>query len=149
MNHRMILVAQAVLVFGVIVLPQVERAARLEQAIARGRMVENAYILEAAAERYAEADGGLYASAVHILRWFLPAGQQLVNPVTRAATEPVDGQASSSGQLGYTPISAQGYDVGYTITVFGADQTQGPAGDGIMLVIQKITDPPSPPMRER
>jgi len=144
MNRVGILIVQSTILFGVIVLPQAERAAHLEKAISRGRMIENAYIVADAAERFAEANGGHYPASVANFANYLPDQYPLLNPVHMLATEPADGQASYSGQTGFVPIVMQAYNVGYSITVFGADATWGPLGDGIVLTIQRGTDPPPP-----
>lgn len=146
MKQRVIMLAQAAVLFGVIVLPHPERAAHLEKSISRGRMIENAYIVADAAERFAEANEGFYPAAVANLANYLPDQGPLLNPVHLLGTEPVDGQASTSGETGYVPLAQQGYNVGYSITAFGADATWGPAGDGVILHIQRVTDPPPPPV---
>ena len=145
MNRTTTLIVQAALLFGVIVLPQPERAAQLEKAIVRGRAIENGFLLADVAERYAESHGGTYGATVYNYAGYLPLEQPLMNAVSQLLTEPVDGQAASGGQVGYVPINVQGYDVGYSITVFGVDNTVGPAGNGIILEIQKVTDPPPMP----
>ena len=146
MNRAASLVVQAALVFGVIVLPQPERAAILDESITRGRMAENGYIVADAAERYAESLGGIYPYAVAAFDNYLPGRTALANSVHMLRTEPVDGQAGSAGQVGYVSIYTNGYAVGYNITVFGSDATQGPNGDGIMFELQQINDPPPPPV---
>ena len=51
----------------------------------------------------------------------LPNGQLLSNPFTRNSTEPINGTAASSGQIGYLPYLLNGIRVGYTISGFGCE----------------------------
>jgi len=135
---------QAGILVGVIVLPQANRAEILDEAITRGRSIESVYIVAAAAERAAESRDGLYSPNVASFYRFLPGGMPLMNGATAYRTEPVDGMAAAPGAIGYVPIAMGYYNVGYTISAFGRDATVGVYGDGILIMLQKITDPPAP-----
>ena len=135
---------QAGVLFGVIVLPHAYHAEHLDQSISRGRSIENAFIVADAAERFAEANGGIYPALVASLAHYLTGEQPLMNAYTGWRTEPVDGAAAASGAIGYVPIAQSYYNIGYTITAFGRNATVGQYGDGIVLMLQKVTDPPAP-----
>jgi type II secretory pathway pseudopilin PulG len=79
----------------------------------------NCHTVQLAAEDYAVQNNGLYSGVVANLVPMLPGGLALANPFTKAATEPVNGAAATSGQTGYVPIAQGGVNVGYTITGFG------------------------------
>ena len=83
----------------------------------------NCHTVQLAAEDYAVQNDGVYSGVVANLTALLPSGALLQNPFTRAATEPVDGAAATSGQTGYAPIAQGGVNVGYTITGFGKTAT--------------------------
>jgi len=91
-----------------------------------------------AAEDFAVQNGGFYSGTVAPLRAFFtdPVGVAgfLENPYTHAMSEPIDGQAAAPGQTGYVVIVQAGANVGYTITGFGKDATQGPNNDGIVFL---------------
>ena len=132
-----------VVVFAVIVLPQANRATQLESSMTRARLVEGAYVAADAVERSAELNQGVYSPLVANFSKFLPLQMLLMNAITLVRTEPVDGSASSSGAIGYVPISIGGINVGFTLTVFGIDATVGPAGDGTVLWIERLPLPPA------
>jgi type IV pilus assembly protein PilA len=79
----------------------------------------NCHTVQLAAEDYAVQNNGVYSGVVANLVPMLPGGAALANPFTKAATEPVNGAAATSGQTGYVPIAQGGVNVGYTITGFG------------------------------
>ncbi|MDX1440132.1 MAG: hypothetical protein R3284_09530 [Rubricoccaceae bacterium] len=82
-------------------------------------VIDNANTVRAAALAF-EAQNGQFPNEVNELQPFLPGGELLVNPYVGAATEPVDGAAALSGQIGYQPVYAQSGSVhGYHITGFG------------------------------
>ena len=91
-----------------------------------------------AAEDFAVQNAGFYSATVAPLRAFFTSpvgvGGFLENPYTHAMTEPVDGQAASQGQTGYVVLVQAGVNVGYVITGFGKDATQGPNNDGIVFL---------------
>lgn len=89
----------------------------------------NCYIIQAAVERFAMLNDGIYPSDVgadctplgETVIDLLPEGYLLVNPFTLAATEPVDGSAANAGETGYMPVCMCGINSGYTITGVGAE----------------------------
>ena len=90
-----------------------------------------------AAEDFAVQNAGFYSATVVPLRGFFTdpggIGGFLENPYTHAMTEPVDGAAASAGQTGYAVLVQAAVSVGYVVTGFGKDATQGPANDGIVF----------------
>lgn len=92
----------------------------------KARVLENCRIVQAAAERFAAENGGIYPGnladetpAGDTVIDFLPDGRLLDNPVWEVATEPVSGAAASRGQTGYVSIYCDGQARGYTITGVG------------------------------
>ena len=79
----------------------------------------NCHTVQLAAEDFAVQNNGVYGANVAAFQASLPAGALLVNPFTKAGTEPVDGAAGTAGQTGYAPIVQNLVNVGYTITGFG------------------------------
>ena len=110
----------------------------LLQARAKDAAVKhNCHNTSLAAEDFAVQNQGAYSASVNDLRGFFtnPVGVNgfLPNPYTSALTEPVDGLAAAPGQTGYQVIVQNGANIGYWITGFGKDATQGPDGDGIIF----------------
>jgi hypothetical protein len=99
------------------------------QAALEDSVRENCLRVEVAAERFASLNGGVYAADVdadctpggQTITDLLPGGALLMNPFTRACTEPVNMAAANPGETGYVPISQNGINVGYTITGVGAE----------------------------
>ena len=56
----------------------------------------------------------------HTLMWYIVGTNYGDNPFTEACTNPVNGVASSPGEIGYRPVLANNIPVGYIITGFGA-----------------------------
>jgi hypothetical protein len=89
----------------------------------------NCLRVQVAAERFASLNNGVYAADVdadctpegQTITDLLPNGALLMNPFTRACTEPVNGSAANPGETGYVPIVQNGINVGYTITGVGAE----------------------------
>ncbi len=92
------------------------------------RVIENCLIVQAAAEAFADENGGIYPANAGVdetplgntLIDLLPGGLLLENPYTSLRTEPIDGAAATPGQTGYMPIVDNGIKVGYSITGFGS-----------------------------
>jgi len=83
----------------------------------------NCHTVQLAAEDFSVTNNGVYAAAVANFQGALPAGALLINPFTKAQTEPIDGAAGTPGQTGYVVVvDANGTNVGYTITGFGKTQ---------------------------
>ena len=82
----------------------------------------NCHTTQLAAEDFSVQNDGIYPATVAPMIPLLPQQVTLTNPFTKAASEPVDGQAGTPGQTGYVVTQQLGVDVGYTITGFGKTQ---------------------------
>lgn len=95
------------------------------------RAIENAYIVQAAADSFAADNNGAYASnggtrnlVGKRLTDYLPGGRLLINPYGSVRSEPNwAGYAAVAGGCGYlsVDIDADTYMDGYHIDVLGAD----------------------------
>ena len=89
--------------------------------------IANCYAVLAAVEAFVADNNGVYPSNVsgdtnllgNQVTDYLPGSSLLTNPYTLAATEPIDGFASSPGQTAYFPISGPGGPVSCWVTGFG------------------------------
>ncbi len=136
-------IVPVVTVFAVIVLPQANRATQLEYSVTRARLVEGAYVVADAVERFAEENQGIYPVLVGGFILYLPHQSLIMNALTMVRTEPIDGAASGAGQIGCMPVIMQGLAVGFTITAFGRDSTVGVEGDGTLLYIVRYPGAPA------
>ena len=92
-------------------------------------IVANAEIVLAAMELYAEQNGGEYPSntmSVNLLGNtlvdLLPEGTLLTNEVTGYPTEPVEGSAGNSGEIGFfVQTNSSGANTGYYLNALGED----------------------------
>ena len=101
-----------------------------------------AHTLQLAAEDYAVRNDGIYSDAALDVGGLLPTdpngGNNLQNAFSGLYTEPVwAAPAATAGQVGIVAIpgAVVGVNVGYTITGFGKDATQGPNNDGIIITL--------------
>jgi len=92
------------------------------------KVKDNCKTVQLAVEDFAVQNEGIFARNVEDFLPLLPGnvlpgneGKKLKNPFTGKATEPIDGTATSPGQVGYVPILDGDIPVGYTITGFGVD----------------------------
>ncbi len=113
-------------ILGTLVMPSSVRLHSMNFRTMNLRFQENLYATADAAERSAEQFaqqspefGRVYPANTANLVPFLSRPFLLQNPFTLAATEPVDGAAATPGQVGYTVVSIQGWNRGYTLTLFG------------------------------
>jgi hypothetical protein len=87
-------------------------------------VISHCRTVQLAVEEFASRNGGIYPGNTGCdSSWygdtvidFLPGRALLENPTTGAATEPVDGAAATSGQVGFIPVCLNGMNVGYVIT---------------------------------
>jgi len=100
-----------------------------------------AHTVQLAAEDFAVRNDGIYSDAAADIQALLPAGvqnnNQLQNAFTGNFTEPqYAAAAGAAGQVGIVAIlDAANTPVGYNITGYGKDATQGPNNDGIILTL--------------
>ena len=100
-----------------------------------------AHTVQLAAEDYAVRNDGIYSDTAANVGPLLPLGtannNRLQNAFDGLYTEPrFTAAAAGPGQVGIVAIvDAGGTPVGYTITGFGKDGTQGPNNDGIIVTL--------------
>jgi type IV pilus assembly protein PilA len=125
-----------VVIIGILAAVAIPNFILLQSRAKDAAVKHNCHNTALAAEDFAVQHGGVYSATVNNLRGFFtnPVGVNgfLRNPYTAALTEPVDGTAASQGQTGYAVIVQNGTNIGYWVTGFGKDATQGPNGDGII-----------------
>ncbi len=109
------------------VIMELSNAEELEQ-----KVIENCFIVREAVMRFAMLNGGEYPENIGLdttpegktVASLLPGGMMLENPFYLVATEPVDGAAAQTGEVGYLPVVIPGGShVGFVIT--GVGMTQG------------------------
>jgi type IV pilus assembly protein PilA len=92
----------------------------------------NAHTTQLAAEDFSVQNDGVYAATVggdalpngDVMTDLLPnGGALLTNPFSRIQDSPVDNAAAAAGQVGYTPVDADGDGTmdGYSIDALGKD----------------------------
>jgi hypothetical protein len=92
-------------------------------------VVANCVALQAAVERFAGENDGVYPNDVSAdtslagitVLALLPEGG-FENPFTGSPSPPVNGAADSPGEVGYVPIAEGEWNVGYVVTGFGAEE---------------------------
>ena len=100
-----------------------------------------AHTLQLAAEDYAVRNDGIYSDAALDVGGLLPTDPNgtnfLQNAFSGVYNEPQwAAVAAAAGNVGIQAIvDAAGTNVGYTITGFGKDATQGPNNDGIIITL--------------
>ncbi|RKZ16241.1 dolichyl-phosphate-mannose--protein mannosyltransferase [bacterium] len=99
-----------------------------------------AHTVQLAAEDFAVRNDGIYSDAQADVAALLPqdpnGGNQLQNAFDGTYSEPqYAAAAAAAGEVGIVAIVANGVNVGYTITGYGKDNTQGPNNDGIIITL--------------
>jgi prepilin-type N-terminal cleavage/methylation domain-containing protein len=126
-----------VVIIGILAAIAIPNFIILQSRAKNAAVKHNCHNTQLAAEDFAVQNNGTYPATVAPMRSFFtdPVGVAgfLQNPYTSAMSEPVNGRAAQSGQTGYEPVLENGNTVGYWITGFGKDDTQGPNGDGIIF----------------
>lgn len=117
-----------VMVIGVLVAIALPNFIRMQTNAKEAGVKSNSHAVQIAAEDFAVRSDGVYAADLSDIATLgggtiidmLPQNQHLMNPFSRARTEPVDGAAAAAGQTGYEPVvDALGSNVGYVITGHG------------------------------
>ena len=116
-----------VVVIGILVAIAVPNFARLMTNAKEAAVKSNCHTVQLTAEDFSVQAGGVYASDIadttpagDTMVDMLPMNVLLVNPFDKLRTQPVDGEASVTGDTGYEPIvDAAGTNVGYRITGYG------------------------------
>lgn len=113
-----------VVIIGVLVSMAVPNFVRMKVNAQEAGVKSNSHAVQVAAEDFAVQNIGIYAADLtdalpngETIIDMLPQNQRLLNPFTRARTEPIDGAAGISGETGYEPVvDGSGINVGYIIT---------------------------------
>jgi prepilin-type N-terminal cleavage/methylation domain-containing protein len=118
-----------VVIIGILAAIAIPNFINMQARAKEASVKSNCHTVQLAAEDFSVRNDGVYAADLsdqtvsapnETIMDMLPAGNPLMNPFTRAATEPVDGAAGNPGVTGYEPVvDASGTNVGYTITGFG------------------------------
>ena len=118
-----------IVIIGILSAIAIPNLVNLQTRAKEATVKSSCHTVQLACEDFSVMSGGLYPNDVDTdttpggdtLIDMLPNGQLMSNPFTRNATEPVNGTASTSGQVGYLPLLVNGIRIGYTITGFGSE----------------------------
>lgn len=118
-----------VVIIGILAAIAIPNFINMQARAKEASVKSNCHTVQLAAEDFAVQNDGVYASNVGVdtapngdtITDMLPGGILLENPFTKAATEPVDVAAATSGQTGYVPVILNLVNIGYTITGNGKD----------------------------
>ena len=118
-----------VVIIGILAAIAIPNFINMQSRAKEASVKSNCHTVQLAAEDYAVQADGVYAGTVaeanpntaDSIIDMLPGGVNLENPFTKAATEPVDGAAATSGQCGYVPVVLGVINIGYTITGCGKE----------------------------
>ncbi|HEU4366290.1 MAG TPA: type II secretion system protein [Candidatus Krumholzibacteria bacterium] len=113
-----------VVTIGVLVAITLPNFVRMQANAKEAGVKSNSHAVQVAAEDFSVQNDGVYATNLaaviptgESIIDMLPQDQRLINPFTRARTEPIDGPATVAGETGYEPVvDALGQNVGYVIT---------------------------------
>ncbi len=125
-----------VVIIGILAAIAIPNFISMQDRAKEAKVKGGAHTVQLAAEDYAVRNDGIYSDVAGDLTPLLPGAGLLDNAFTGLALEPQFGAAAAaSGEIGILAIAQGGVNVGYTITGFGKDNTQGPAADGIILTL--------------
>ena len=125
-----------VVIIGILAAIAIPNFISMQDRAKEAKVKGGAHTVQLAAEDFAVRNDGIYSDAGADLLALLPGGALLDNAFSGVAAEPQwAAAAGAAGQIGILAIVQGGVNVGYTITGFGKDATQGPAGDGIILTL--------------
>jgi type IV pilus assembly protein PilA len=119
-----------VVIIGILAAIAIPNFINMQARAKEASVKSNCHTVQLAAEDFAVQSDGVYAADVgtdvtpfgDTIIAMLPGGALLTNPFTKAATEPIDGAAVTSGATAYDPVQdAAGTNVGYSIIGGGKD----------------------------
>lgn len=129
-----------VVIIGILAAIAIPNFISMQDRAKEAKVKGGAHTLQLAAEDFAVRNDGIYSDAAADVGPLLPAdpggGNNLQNAFSGAWAEPqYAAAAAGAGQIGIQAVVQGGINVGYTITGFGKDATQGPNNDGIILTL--------------
>lgn len=133
-----------VVIIGILAAIAIPNFISMQDRAKEAKVKGGAHTLQLAAEDYAVRNDGIYSDQQGDVEALLPArplgaagAGRLQNAFNGIYEEPNWGAAAGQiGEIGIVGIpDAAGTLVGYTITGFGKDASQGPNGDGIILTL--------------
>ena len=125
-----------VVIIGILAAIAIPNFISMQDRAKEAKVKGGAHTVQLAAEDFAVRNDGIYSAAGGDLLTLLPGQALLDNAFTGIASEPRwAAAANGAGEIGIVAVIQGGVNVGYTITGFGKDATQGPAADGIILTL--------------
>lgn len=112
-----------VVIIGVLASVAIPNFIRMQTNAKEAGVRSNSHAVQLAAEDFSVQNDGVYAANLSDVTLqgetiidLLPQNRHLLNPFSRARTEPVDGAAASPGETGYLPlVDGNGVNAGYII----------------------------------
>ena len=129
-----------VVIIGILAAIAIPNFISMQDRAKEAKVKGGAHTLQLAAEDYAVRNDGIYSDAALDVGPLLPQdpnlGNNLQNAFSSLYSEPQwAAAANGAGQIGIVGITQNNIVVGYTITGYGKDNTQGPNADGIILTL--------------
>jgi prepilin-type N-terminal cleavage/methylation domain-containing protein len=129
-----------VVIIGILAAIAIPNFISMQDRAKEAKVKGGAHTLQLAAEDYAVRNDGLYSDAAADIGPLLPqdpnGANNLQNAFDGTWTEPTyGGAAAAAGDIGIVQVLQNAVPVGYTITGFGKDATQGPNNDGIIITL--------------
>ncbi len=116
-----------VVIIGIVAAIAIPNFINMQARAKEASVKSNCHTVQLACEEWSIMASGIYPLDVDTdttpagdrLIDLLPNGARLMNPFTKANTEPIDGASVNPGEIGYVPVIANGVGSGYTITGSG------------------------------
>ncbi|MCP4573141.1 MAG: type II secretion system protein [bacterium] len=129
-----------VVIIGILAAIAIPNFISMQDRAKEAKVKGGAHTLQLAAEDFAVRNDGIYSDAANDVAALLPqdpnAGNNLQNAFDGTWSEPQwAGAAGAAGEIGIVAVVQNAVNVGYTITGFGKDNTQGPNNDGIVITL--------------
>ena len=129
-----------VVIIGILAAIAIPNFISMQDRAKEAKVKGGAHTLQLAAEDFAVRNDGIYSDAAADVGPLLPqdpnGGNNLQNAFSGLYNEPQwAAAAAAAGNIGIQAVVQGGVNVGYTITGFGKDNTQGPNNDVIILTM--------------